>query len=140
MGTASHTPFLPTTIGGHVIKIVLDARGQISSSTSQVIELQYPPAYVLVRMIRTKAEALNGLESGVLPIIPLSKNFSIVRADGVKVMVTRQQLPITPAYAFTDYCAQAQRIDHCIVELATLPSGQLCLLMHMLHYLEVVAG
>ncbi|KIM63767.1 hypothetical protein SCLCIDRAFT_1213927 [Scleroderma citrinum Foug A] len=80
-------------------------------------------AYVLVRMIRTKAEALNGLESGVLPIIPL-----------------RQQLPITPAYAFTDYCAQAQRIDHCIVELATLPSGQLCLLMHMLHYLEVVAG
>ncbi|KIM67214.1 hypothetical protein SCLCIDRAFT_109184, partial [Scleroderma citrinum Foug A] len=33
------------------------------------------------------------------------------------------QLPITPAYAFTNYCSQAQTID--LVNLATPPSGQL---------------
>jgi len=110
---------------GHVVEIVVDAREEMSRSTLQVQELKYPPCYILVRMFRTKANALDGLECGVLPITPLTKTFSVVTASGEKVTVTRQQLPITPAYAFTDYRSQAQTIDHCIVDLATPPSGQL---------------
>jgi len=64
-------------------------------------------------------------ESGVLPITLLTKTFSVVNGNGKKVTVTRQQLPITPAYAFTDYHSQAHTIDHCIVDLAKPPSGQL---------------
>jgi len=110
---------------GHIVDIVLDAREHISMEPSQTIQLQYPPVYVLVRMARTKADALEGLESGVLPITPLSKTFSMTTARGKKITVTRQQLPVTPAYTFTNYRSQAQTINYCIIDLGTPPTGQL---------------
>ena len=106
---------------GQVVDIVVDAREEISASNTQTKVLQYPPVYILIRMLHTKADALNGLESGILPITPLTKTFSVVTASSKKITVTCQQLPITPAYAFTDYCSQAQTIEHCIVDLATPP-------------------
>jgi len=51
---------------GHVVEILLNPREQISTTTGQVYELQYPPTYILVRMLRTKAPVLDGLECGVL--------------------------------------------------------------------------
>lgn len=112
-------------VRGEIVDIILDTREEISTSATQTIKLQYPPIYILVCMLCTKADALNGLDSGVLPIIPLSKTFSVFMPSGKKIAVSRQQLPITPTYAFTDYCSQAQTINHCIVDLATPPSGQL---------------
>ena len=106
---------------GQVVDIVVDAREEISASNTQTKVLQYPPVYILIRMLHTKADALNGLESGILPITPLTKTFSVVTASSKKITVTCQQLPITPAYAFTDYRSQAQTIEHCIVDLATPP-------------------
>jgi hypothetical protein len=45
------------------------------------------------------------IEGGNLyPIVPLSKTFTIT-INGQKQKVTRFQLPITAAYAFTDYRA-----------------------------------
>jgi len=76
-------------------------------------------------MIRTKAVALQSLATGVLPITPLVKTFSVVTASGNKITVAREQLPVTPAYAFTDYRSQAQTIEHCIVDLGTPPTGKL---------------
>jgi len=73
--------------------------------------------------VSTDLDVTNG--AGVLPITPLTKTFSVVNGNGKKVTVTRQQLPITPAYAFTDYHSQAQTINHCIVNLAKSLSGQL---------------
>ncbi|KIO01171.1 hypothetical protein M404DRAFT_150797, partial [Pisolithus tinctorius Marx 270] len=29
------------------------------------------------------------------------------------------------AYAFTDYCAQAQTLEHCIIDISMPPTGQL---------------
>ncbi|KAI5892662.1 uncharacterized protein SCHCODRAFT_02579232 [Schizophyllum commune H4-8] len=37
--------------------------------------------------------------------------------------VNRRQLPITPAYAFTDYRAQGQTLPAVIVDIAKVPSG-----------------
>jgi len=55
------------------------------------IELQYCPLlYILVRMIRTKADALVDLASGVLPITPLIKTLSMIMASGKEVTVTRK--------------------------------------------------
>jgi len=88
---------------GNIVKIVLDSREEITSKSSQVMELHYPATYVLFRMIRTKVDALDGLESGVLPITPLTKTFSVMTASGNKITVTGHQLPITPAYIFADY-------------------------------------
>jgi len=35
------------------------------------------------------------------------------------------QLPLTPAYAFTDYRSQGQTIDNAIIDIGTPPSGEL---------------
>ncbi|KIN98835.1 hypothetical protein M404DRAFT_156721 [Pisolithus tinctorius Marx 270] len=48
-------------------------------------------------------------------------------AAGKQSIISHLQLPITPAYAFTDYHAQAQTLKHCIVDISTPPSGQLTL-------------
>jgi len=110
---------------GHIVDIVLDPREELSNIPSNSIELQYSPIYVLVAMIRTKAVALQSLATGVLPITPLVKTFSVVTASGNKITVAREQLPVTPAYAFTDYRSQAQTIEHCIVDLGMPPTGKL---------------
>lgn len=112
-------------VQGHIVDIVLDAREEMSTVPTRTRELQYSLVYVLVQMICTKADALEGLASGVLPITPLTKMFSVVTASGNKLTVSRQQIPITPAYAFTDYRSQAQTINHCIVDLATPLTGKL---------------
>ncbi|KAI5897418.1 uncharacterized protein SCHCODRAFT_02489962 [Schizophyllum commune H4-8] len=39
--------------------------------------------------------------------------------------IHRRQLPITPAYAFTDYRAQGQTLPSVIVDIAKVPSGKL---------------
>jgi len=62
---------------GHIVDIVLDAREEMSTVPSLTKMLQYPPLYILVRMIRTKADPLPGLlETGVLPITPMMRTFS----------------------------------------------------------------
>ncbi|KAF8433225.1 hypothetical protein L210DRAFT_3412351, partial [Boletus edulis BED1] len=46
-------------------------------SSSGVVELSQMPAYVLVKMQRTKAKRLDGLEEGVLPLVPMERSFHI---------------------------------------------------------------
>ncbi|KIN97945.1 hypothetical protein M404DRAFT_969113 [Pisolithus tinctorius Marx 270] len=76
-------------------------------------------------MKRTKAGSLPGLLSGVLPIMPLSRTFTITMTSGSKCTMTQIQLPITPVFAFTDYCAQAQTIEYCIVDIGSPPTGKI---------------
>ena len=110
---------------GHIVDIVLDGHEEINSNSSQMINLQHPPIYILVWMICMKVHTLEDLENGVLPIMPLTKMFSVITASGNKITITRLQLPVTLAYAFTNYRSQAQTINHCIVDLATPPTGKL---------------
>ncbi|OAX32065.1 hypothetical protein K503DRAFT_777026 [Rhizopogon vinicolor AM-OR11-026] len=67
---------------GEITKIVLDERETGFTLTALIVELAYPPAYILVKMKRTKAVRLAG-------------------GKGQKSR-KRRQLPITPAYSFTD--------------------------------------
>ncbi|KIO05032.1 hypothetical protein M404DRAFT_100727, partial [Pisolithus tinctorius Marx 270] len=62
---------------GHIEEIVLDAREEVGKLGMQRVHLEYPPCYILVHMNRTKAEALDGLPIGVLPIAPLTRSFTI---------------------------------------------------------------
>jgi len=110
---------------GHIVDIVLDPRENRIIGSRECAELRYPPVYMLVQMMRTKATTLNSLTPGVLPVTPLSRTFTITTANGSKTTVTRQQLPITPAYAFTDYRSQGQTIEYCIVDIGSPPTGQL---------------
>jgi len=110
---------------GHIVDIVLDPRENRIIGSGECAELRYPPVYMLVQMMHTKATTLNGLTPGVLPVTPLSRTFTITTANGSKTTIMRQQLPITPAYAFTNYRSQGQTIEYCIVDIGSPPTGRL---------------
>ncbi|KAH7924255.1 hypothetical protein BV22DRAFT_1047590 [Leucogyrophana mollusca] len=109
---------------GEITDIVLDEHEAAYSTSQSVVELDYPPAYVLIRLNRTKAAQLDGLEERVLPLTPMERTFHI-NFETAQNTVTRRQLPITAAYAFTDYRAQGQTISQSIIDIGTPPSGGL---------------
>lgn len=119
---------------GEIVDIILDPDEPTPSNTGTV-KLTKPPAYVLVKLDRTRATTLPGLPDGVIPIEPFTKSFEIEtegadaegRAVKLKKTVKRKQYPITPAYAFTDYRSQGQTIPCVIVDIATPPGGELTL-------------
>lgn len=120
---------------GEIVDIVLD-EDEPPIPNAPVVTLTKPPAYVLVKLTRTRATKLQGLPECVIPIEPMTKTYEIVvdeslpGCDGrqeVKKTVKRRQLPMTAAYAFTDYRSQGQTIPCVIVDIATPPGGGLTL-------------
>ena len=109
---------------GEIVDIVLDEREPRVDPHAATIKLQFPPCYVLVKLERTKATWLEGLPEHVILIAPISKTFTI-HLNGQKLQITRYQLPITPAYAFTDYCGQGQTIIPGLIDIGPPPSGGL---------------
>ena len=112
-------------VRGTIEGIILDERERTNATTeSHTIHLQYPPRCILVKLARTKAPHLDGLDQNVIPIEPVTKSFSILK-DGRKISVNRTQLPLTLAYAFTDYRAQGQTLEPVIVDIGPPPHGSL---------------
>lgn len=106
---------------GEIIDIVLHASEPPVAGDS-TMRLEYLPAYILVKMSRTRATCLPGLEEGVIPLEPSTSTMQIQvdrGSDGKAVTrtVKRRQFPITAAYAFTDYRSQGQAIPTVIVDI-----------------------
>ena len=95
-----------------------------------VVKLRYLPAYILVKLSRTKASKLAGLDDCV-PVEPTSTTYrmTMTTKGGKKGprTVRRRQFPITAAYAFTDYRSQGQTISYALVDIAPPPRGTLSL-------------
>lgn len=119
---------------GEIVDIVLDEREPPIDPHSEIVHLQYPPAFVLVQLERTRAEKLEYLDPGVIPIRPILQTMRInVRGPNGRTKirtVKRSQYPMTLAYAFTDYRSQGQTIRFVIVDIARPPTGSLSL-FHM---------
>jgi hypothetical protein len=109
---------------GEIVAIVLEDN-EDPPQNRPVIRLKRPPLYVLVRMDRTRASKLKGLDEGVIPIVPMARTFTIKDSAGTKKTVTRCQMPITGAYGFTDFRAQGQTLDYAMIDIGKPPSGQL---------------
>lgn len=112
-------------VRGEIEGIVLDERERLMTTReTHSIHLRYPPRYVLVRLDRTKAPSLQGLPQNVIPIVPVKKSFTINKG-GTKIVVNRIQLPLTLAYAFTDYRSQGQTLQPVLVDIGPPPYGHL---------------
>ncbi|QRV90748.1 Helitron helicase-like domain at N-terminus [Ceratobasidium sp. AG-Ba] len=112
---------------GTIVEIILDRREQLDglAETPTEVKLNYPPECVLVKLARTKAQPIGELEQGVIPIVPMQRGYQITLEGGNRKGVVRRQLPMTPAYAFTDYRSQGQTISKVIVDIARPPTGSL---------------
>jgi hypothetical protein len=107
---------------GEIVGIVLHPLEKDRKEGDCIWNLTRPPSYILIRLLRTKIQHLSDLPAKVVPISPITKSFSIDVA-GTKKTVTRTQLPITSAYAFTDYRAEGQTIVPAIVDIGRPPTG-----------------
>ncbi|KAG8942843.1 hypothetical protein FRC04_003474 [Tulasnella sp. 424] len=67
---------------------------------------------------------IDGLQEDVVPIVPTSTQFTYVSPQGAKFHISRSQLPLLPAYAYTDYKAQGRTLEKAIVDLADCNSLQ----------------
>ncbi|PPQ74787.1 hypothetical protein CVT24_003726 [Panaeolus cyanescens] len=115
---------------GEIVDIVLHPDEPPFDKEQAIVKLKYPPAYILVKMSRTRLTRLEGLEETVIPVVPTSTTYRIKIAIGGKEVqrtVKRKQFPMTAAYAFTDYRSQGQTIPYVLVDIATPPSGTLTL-------------
>ena len=91
-----------------------------------IVELKHLPQCVLVKLNRTRATRLAGLDDGVIPIFPAKSSMQIVLERKTKT-IARLQYPITAAYSFTDYRSQGQTIPRVMVNIASPPTGKLSL-------------
>ena len=118
---------------GEIVDIILHPDEEIShlNDDASVVYLKHLPAYILVKLSRTRATTLMGLEEGVIPIEPVLTRYRIQTqtksGDTVQKTVRRRQFPMTAAYAFTDYRSQGQTLWYVIVDIASPPTGTLTL-------------
>ncbi|KAJ7892710.1 hypothetical protein B0H13DRAFT_1886598 [Mycena leptocephala] len=58
-----------------------------------------------------------GCRKDLVPIVPMVSTFEYIADTGLKYHVGRKQLPLLPAYAYTDYKAQGKCLQRVIVGL-----------------------
>ena len=110
---------------GEVVDIVLDPREDLTIPSSGVVEPRYPPTYVLIRLLHTKVQGLQGLPDNVLPLVPISRSFIVNDPVLGKKTAKRKQLPLTAAYALTDYRGQGQTLYPVVIDIGRTPTGSL---------------
>jgi hypothetical protein len=92
------------------------------SSRGKAIVLKRPPKYVVVELIGRASGAYNSLAENHVPVEPVKAAcvHTIWRRDGSQIRrnFQRFQLPLTQAFAFTDYKCQGRTIQKAIVDLA----------------------
>ncbi|EKM60350.1 uncharacterized protein PHACADRAFT_155497 [Phanerochaete carnosa HHB-10118-sp] len=113
---------------GTIERIILHSN-EPAVGNKPIVYLQYMPAYVLVKLNRTRVNQLDGLTESVIPIEPATKTFTInvktSRGQIQRKTVKQCQLPIIGAYAFTDYRLQGQTIAPVIADIARPPCATL---------------
>lgn len=109
---------------GSISNIVLDPRERNilpSENERQIINLLYPPLFIVIKPEGPiSIPTLTHLDEKEIPLAPITRNFYI--GSNPRTRVTRRQLPITPAYAFTDFKSQGQTIEHTIVDIGKTSS------------------
>ena len=103
---------------GEIVDIVMHPKELRINKDASVVRLKYLSSYIHVKMSRTRATKLEGLDECIIPIESTSTTYRIQVPIGGKLMrrtITRKQYSITAAYAFTDYWSQGQTctICHC---------------------------
>ena len=115
---------------GEIVDIILDPN-KPPISNDPIVTLKHLPTYILVKMARTRATQLEGLDKNVIPVQVATHNFQIkvqqVSGKYIKQSVRQCQFPMTLAYTFTDYQSQGQMIPFVMVDIAILPTGGLSL-------------
>ncbi|KAF8144050.1 hypothetical protein K438DRAFT_1461390, partial [Mycena galopus ATCC 62051] len=117
---------LPLSIGMKVMvteNIALKASGvngakgilrEISYSTDRKGRRYADCAHVEIRGSNVN---LNALGPDIVPIVSVLSRFPYIVESGIKYYIGRTQLPLVPAYAYTDYKSQGKSLMQAIIDL-----------------------
>ncbi|KIK74992.1 hypothetical protein PAXRUDRAFT_835834 [Paxillus rubicundulus Ve08.2h10] len=103
---------------GSITNIILDPREpspKSSEAQAGLIHLQYPPLFVILQLNFMELPTLQGLQEREVPLAPIKHDFYI--GSNPRIRISRRQLPLTAAYAFTDFRSQGQTIEHVLVDI-----------------------
>jgi hypothetical protein len=67
---------------------------------------------------------LPDLEYEIVPVYTVKTWYECKTKNGSKVTVSREQVPLVPAYSYTDYKSQGQTLKRAIVDLASARTTQ----------------
>ncbi|KAJ7929439.1 hypothetical protein B0H13DRAFT_1596256 [Mycena leptocephala] len=67
--------------------------------------------------IKSSNVGIHPLRKDLVPIVPMVSIFEYIADTGLKYHVGRKQLPLLPAYAYTDYKAQGNSLQRVVVGL-----------------------
>jgi len=109
---------------GTIYDIILDPREVPRQGEDSTIILKYPPAAIIFKPNGKCNIQFNGLNTGFVPILPSKMTFSVTVRNKM-YSISQQQLALTPAYAFTDFKAQAQTIEYVMIDIGQPPSRSL---------------
>jgi hypothetical protein len=116
---------------GETVDIILHPDEDIPDEDDNIIHLKHLPAYLLVKLPKTRVTSLMGLDNGIIPIEPATTRYRISmetkKGEPIQKSVQRKQFPLTAAYSFTDYRSQGQTLLFVIVNIASPPTGTLTL-------------
>jgi hypothetical protein len=92
------------------------------SREEKSIILKKVPKYVVIELVDRTVGGYSGLPPNHVPIWPVKQTCvrSIRSRDGSKIQrrFQRYQLPLTPAFAFTDFKCQGRTLNKAVVDLA----------------------
>lgn len=110
---------------GVIQRIIFDQRENIENQNDAVVRLAFPPECILIKLDRPTGIQLSGLECNVVPVVPFERRYTINAGNGTTKSITRRQIPLTSAYAFTDYRSQGQTMNAAIVDIGRPPTGKI---------------
>ena len=110
---------------GIIVDIVLSPEEPLLGDTS-IIALKHLPQCVLVKLARTRAAHLDGLDNGVILIFPAKSSMQITLAKKAKT-VTHFRCPVAAAYCFADCRSRGRAVSCVTVGVTSPPGGRLSL-------------
>ena len=107
-------------------RLVNGAEGTVRSVVHETVDGVSYPTVVYVHVPGT-GQICEGLDEDVVPVFPERTHFRCKLRVGTNEMVksiSRLQLPLLPAYSYTDYKSQGKTLTHAIVDLQSAKSLQ----------------
>jgi ATP-dependent exoDNAse (exonuclease V) alpha subunit len=102
---------------GTTVGVIFDPTSEIVPIAKNVYLVSLPPIAVIIKLEAARFKPLRGLELGMVPIF--RKSMKVFLGKAGKTQVQRVQVPLTPAYAITEYRSQGRTFENLVLDLET---------------------
>lgn len=122
---------LPLVVGMRVMILhnILTSVGVVNGAEGTIERILYDETLsgervASVVFVKVEGAVVNipGLEPGVVPVFPDTVTMNLPLKSQRSLTVNRTQLPLLPAYSFTDYKSQARTLKHVVLDVASAAS------------------